>query len=252
MRLIILAAGQGTRLRPLTDHAPKCLVKLHNKPLLDYQVEAAQQAGIEEIIVVGGYLSEQLHRPGIQVIENTAYEKTNMVYSLFCAEAFFKDRFILAYGDIVYSPKVLQLLCQTEHDAAIVVDKDWLPYWSRRFDDPLSDAESLRINNEGLITSIGQKETDIKNIQAQYIGLMAFQNAGIDALRKTHDAAQKGKKPFSDKSHYPNLYMTDLLQGMIDLSYALHPVSIQGQWLEIDSLSDLEIAEKLSKDGRLK
>jgi L-glutamine-phosphate cytidylyltransferase len=251
MRLIILAAGQGTRLRPLTDHCPKCLVPLNGTPLLDYQIQAAQEVGIQDIIVVGGYLAEQLQRPGVRVVVNPDYEKTNMVYSLFCAEPFFGDAFILSYGDIVYSPSVLDQLLHNTTETTVVVDKDWQTYWSLRFEDPLSDAESLSIDAQGHIESIGQQEDNIEKIQAQYIGLMAFRNAGIDALKHTSDTAKKEKKTFHDTRSYNQLYMTDLLQGMIDLCYVLHPMSINGKWVEIDSLKDLKIAETQQQEGRL-
>ncbi|MBK1652709.1 sugar phosphate nucleotidyltransferase [Halorhodospira halochloris] len=62
MRAIILAAGQGTRLRPLTDDRPKCMVELEGKPLLEHQLEVLRGAGIEDIHVVGGYRAEWLQQ----------------------------------------------------------------------------------------------------------------------------------------------------------------------------------------------
>ena len=64
MKAIILAAGQGTRLRPLTNDKPKCLVELANKPLLDHQLSVLRYTGINDIHVVAGYRAEQLNRSG--------------------------------------------------------------------------------------------------------------------------------------------------------------------------------------------
>ena len=58
MRAIILAAGLGTRLRPMTDNTPKALIKVNDKPLVEYQIEYLKEKGIDEIIVVVGYLHE--------------------------------------------------------------------------------------------------------------------------------------------------------------------------------------------------
>ena len=75
MKAIILAAGVGERLRPLTDHKPKCLVELGGVPLLNRQINTLKSKGIVDITVVAGYLAEQIHKiPGIRVILNSKYE----------------------------------------------------------------------------------------------------------------------------------------------------------------------------------
>ena len=255
MRLIILAAGQGTRLRPLTNDRPKCLVKLAGKSLLDWQLEIAERCGIKDVIVVGGFCAELLDRSGVKVVLNSRYAETNMVSSLFCAESFFGEEFILSYGDIVFSAQVFETILASSCPIGVTVDSEWQKYWEMRFANPLSDAESLRIGEKGLIESIGQKEEDILRIEAQYIGLSVFREKGIDSLRNCYDLAIKsqenGESPFSSGSTLENLYMTDLLQGMINYGVQIHSVPVNGGWMEIDSLEDLDIAEALVKTGRL-
>jgi len=254
MRLIILAAGQGTRLRPLTDTRPKCLVELNGLSLLDWQVQTARKVGIEDIIIVGGYMAEQLARPGVKVILNPEFATTNMVYTLFCVESEFGDGFVLSYGDIAYSHHVLQRLLNHTAQISVVVDRLWRDYWELRFEDPLKDAESLRIDADGNIQSIGQIENQIDRIEAQYIGLMAFRNSGVDVLRQTYDVARQadraGEIPFNSGRSLRQLFMTDLLQGMINMGYPVKPVPVDGEWVEIDSLHDLDLAEQLIASGR--
>ena len=144
MRMIILAAGQGSRLRPLTDDRPKCLVELAGKPLLQWQIETARAAGVTDITVIAGYRQEQLRHYGIAVLVNEDFETTNMVRTLFRARHLFGDGFIMSYGDIVYSPETLHALLRSEADISVIVDRQWRDYWAQRFDDPLSDAESLK------------------------------------------------------------------------------------------------------------
>jgi L-glutamine-phosphate cytidylyltransferase len=255
MRLIILAAGQGTRLRPLTDDRPKCLVELNGRPLLDWHIDAARAAGIDDVVVIGGYRADQLPRPGVRVLVNPEYETTNMVHTLFCGEGEFGDGFVLGYGDIAYSPAVMSALLAHRSSIGVVVDRDWRSYWSLRFDNPLADAESLRMEPDGRITSIGQREASIDDIAAQYIGLVAFRGAGVAALRAAWaDAVRddaEGRHPFGGPRPLRALYMTDLLQGLVDRGVRLDGVPIHGGWLEIDSRTDLAVGERLADQGRL-
>ena len=245
--MIILAAGQGTRLRPLTDNCPKCMVQLAGRSLLDWQLETARAVGCDEVIVVGGYLADQLRRPGLKVVINEEYDRTNMVHSLFCAEEFFDDGFVLSYGDIVYLRGVLETVIHNSCPIAIAVDSGWRDYFASRFGNPLTDAESLQIGDDGAIRNIGQPVSDIHQIEGQYIGLMAFRNEGVRRLKAAYQAARQmdrdGLNPFGTTRSLAGLYMTDLLQGMIDRGDHMSPAWIDRGWYEIDSLSDLRIAE---------
>jgi choline kinase len=228
---------------------------LQGKSLLDWQIEAAREVGIEDIIVVGGYRADQLLRAGIQVVRNPWFETTNMVTSLFCAQEMFGDGFVLSYGDIVYTPRILQTLIDDGSSVGVVVDRDWLSYWLMRFADPLSDAESLRMTPEGNLLSVGQLERNIGLIEAQYIGLMSFRGEGLVGLNRAHLAAQsaecRGALPFGGTRPLSGLFMTDLLQGMIDNGTPLHAVQVSGGWVEIDNIDDLHLAESLVRSGRL-
>ena len=255
MRLIILAAGQGTRLRPLTDDRPKCLVNLQGRSLLQWQIDTARSVGIQEIIVVGGYLIDQLRNYDVKVIENPRFASTNMVQTLNCATDWFDDGFVMSYGDIVYSPAVLQSLLTDQSPVAVTVDTQWRSYWERRLDDPLSDAETLKIRPDGSLLEVGQKPKSYEDIQAQYIGLVAFRQSGVARLKQTlallaQDAAD-GRHPFGGKRSFDSLYMTDLLQGMIDMGEILHACKIEGKWMEVDSVSDLKLAHQMLLEGRL-
>ena len=70
MKAVILAAGEGKRLRPLTNSIPKCLVDLHGKSLLQRQLDVFKNSNISNIIIVKGYQSKSLNLPNIKYYEN--------------------------------------------------------------------------------------------------------------------------------------------------------------------------------------
>lgn len=243
-RMIILAAGEGQRLRPLTEDRPKCLVEVAGKPLIDWQIEAASRVGIRQITVVSGYRAERLESRGHQQRHNPDYATTNMVETLWCAKPDFQDDVIVSYGDILYEDSVLQRVIESTAALAVVVDLGWRPYWEARFPDPLGDAESLRLDREGRIVEIGQKAATLEEIQGQYIGLMKFRPRGLEGLERVYlklradGTMGPGGRPFR------KMYMTDLLQAMIDAGHDVQAVPIHRKWIEIDSLSDYQLANR--------
>lgn len=249
-RVIILAAGMGSRLAPLTDNQPKCMVIMHGEPLLSWNLAAVRSLGIEDIVVVTGYKSERVTVENVQLINNPGFADTNMVYTLWCAQQLFGDEFIMIYGDIVYNPGVLKALLENTDDIAVVVDRKWRQYWEMRTEDILGDAESLQVDDDGKIVSIGQKTQNIDDIQGQYIGMVAFRGDGITAIeelvRREIDANKAGASVVSSGKDFRRLYMTDLLQGLINTGQDVRPVWIDGGWLEVDTKEDLYLATSQS------
>ena len=99
MRAIILAAGLGTRLRPMTDNTPKALIKVNDKPLVEYQIEYLKEKGIDEIIVVVGYLHEQFdylkEKYGVKLVFNDKYAEYNNFYSLYLVKDYLADSYVI-------------------------------------------------------------------------------------------------------------------------------------------------------------
>lgn len=247
MKLIVLAAGQGTRLRPLTDNIPKCMVPLEGTPLLERQLATAREVGLTDLHVATGYREDVIDYPGIVKHFNPAYDRTNMVTSLFCAEEIMDDDLIVAYGDIVYQPDVLQGIIDSPHPVSVVVDRGWQRYWAARQEDPLIDAETMKLREDGTIIELGKKPRSLDDIQGQYIGLMKFSRAALAEIRPfyhglDHTATYDGKD-------YPNMYMTSFLQLIADRLMPLHAVFITNGWMEIDAPSDLAFTDFLYRRG---
>jgi choline kinase len=237
MKGIILAAGEGSRLRPLTADRPKCLVEYRGKPLLDYSLSAMRACGIDQIIVVKGYRAETIERPRVRFKMNSDYATTNMVHSLFCAEDELDDDIVVSYGDIIYREDVLRSLLAVKDDFAVAVDKRWEELWRQRTDDPLSDAETLKLDLAGFIQELGKKPKSIEEIEGQYIGLFKM---SADACAKVKDFYHAlDRRRVYDGKPFEKMFMTSFLQEIIDHLMPVKAAIINGGWLEVDSPGDL-------------
>jgi choline kinase len=251
MRAIILAAGRGSRLHPYTENCPKCLTELDGMTLIERQLQTLGNAGIHDIVIATGYRAEMLALPGTRQVHNAEWETTNMVESLFCAEAEFGDDLIVSYADILFEPRVLKNLLDSPHDISVAVDRQWRAYWEYRFADPLSDAESLRLDDQGRITDIGNDIDDIGDAQAQYMGLMRFKGGGVEGLKKTRAGLGRIERSWMQTRTIDNAYMTDLLMEMILTGIAVHAAPVDGGWLEIDTVEDYEKTAAMFADGSI-
>ena len=255
MNAIILAAGQGTRLQPLTNSLPKCMVKLFNKSLIEWQIDVFHDCNIDDITIVTGYLSEKIKFENIHYRHNKDFDQTNMIETLFCANDKIHDSTIVSYGDIIFEKNVLQKLIDAKNDIDIIIDKNWEHYWKARFTDPLIDAESLSLDTNENILSIGQNVNLISEICGQFIGLMKFQNEGIDILKSFYEKSKKisenGLNPLNSKLPFKKSYMTDLLNGLINDGNKLKAILIEGGWLELDSIDDYQLYNKMYENDTI-
>ena len=154
---------------------------------------------------------------------------------------------IVSYGDIIYEESVLRKVLAAKDDISVIVDDGWYEYWSERNENPLDDAETLMFDSNDYLTEIGQKTTELEKVQSQYIGLMRFKGTGLKGVLDLSEMAQRrseqGKVLWRTDRSYSKMYMTDLLQGLIDEGYKLRAVHIQREWYEIDDGDDLKAVE---------
>lgn len=137
-RIIFIAAGFGTRLVPITLNTPKPLVRVKGVRIIDTMLDAAVAAGIEEIIIVRGYLSEQFDQllykyPNIQFIENPAYNEANNISSAMCARYFFGNSYICEADLIIHNPKMICKYQYHSNYCGVKCDRtdDWCLYVSK-------------------------------------------------------------------------------------------------------------------------
>lgn len=237
LKAILLVAGEGKRLRPFTIDRPKCMVEVDGISLIDRQLSILKMEGVDNIVMIGGYKAEMLKKEGIKLKLNNEYYKTNMLWTLFSAEEELEGDVIVSYGDIVYSRKILQALIKSTADIAITIDKEWENYWRARNDNPLDDAETLKLREDGTIIEIGKKPNSIDDIEGQYMGLMKFSARGVKDIKEVFYAAKKDISLLGGPIE--NAYMTDLLQASINMNKVVTSIPISDPWVEIDTVKDL-------------
>lgn len=259
MKAIILAAGQGTRLRPLTNDKPKCLVPLLGVSLLERQVNVLKQADINKIHIIAGYLAHQVEimakKLELTVSINEHYAETNMVATLFSALPYIEEMIgqnqdlIIAYGDIVYQSENLHALLNCKDEIALMIDKKWYELWSLRLDNPLDDAETFMMDSLEYVVELGKKPKDYTCIQGQYTGLIKIRADKITALIKFYKNLDR--KSIYDNKNFDNMYMTSFLQLMIEAGWKVKAVLVNHGWLEVDSIEDIKQYETLAQQGKL-
>ena len=241
MKAVILAAGQGTRLSPLTNRVPKCLVRLHGKPVMQRQLESLDKAGFEQCVVVVGYRGDQVEYqfgPNFRNVEityvyNERFQETNNLYSLWLARDYLDDDILLLECDLVFEDGLLKDLAQVTYPDVAVVD------WFR----PTMDGTVI-LAREGLAESILLKSQQAEQFDYRY----ALKTVNIYSLSR--DTMVRRFLPALDR--YVDTGVTDVFYEAIlaelvsqgKLNMAVH-LTGDRKWTEIDTVEDLREAEAL-------
>ena len=246
MKAIIVAAGPGSRLNPLTNEIPKCLLEVGGKTILERALEALRENGIEEIAVVRGYCSYLVNYPNVTYYENPNYRENNILRSLFYAEGEMNDDLIFSYSDIVYSSEIVAKLMECESEIALIVDVNWLQHYNGRDRHPISEAELVKVAN-GKVVKIGKGVVSPAEAHGEFIGLAKFSKSGAEVMRTAYHrvAEERPAAPFQHAASLEKAYMTDMIQELVDNGSLVQSIDIEGGWMEIDTPQDLERARKL-------
>lgn len=243
MKAIILAAGQGTRLKKYTQDLPKGMLMFVGKTLIERQIEAYREAGIEKIIIVRGFAADKIAYDGVTYYTNEDYATTNMVESFLAAREEFDDDVIVSYSDIVFEKRLLEGMMAEPADFAVAVDEAWKEYWDRRYGRVDFDTESLSIGTNGEIIELGKENPPLEQIDARYIGLLKFSNKGLEYITGLIDKTKTeiGDKPWQQSGRpIRQAYMTDLLNAVIESGEKVQAVRFRHGWLEFDTNEDYE------------
>ncbi|MBI2101469.1 phosphocholine cytidylyltransferase family protein [Candidatus Woesearchaeota archaeon] len=257
MKSIILAAGMGTRLDKYTKTLPKCMLNFNGKTLIERQVETLRACGINEIVIVTGYMKDKIKIKNADYCHNANYASTNMVASLMCAGKELNDGILVCYGDILYEKRIAKQVIEAPVDIGVAVDIDYLDYWKARLGKKWQeDTESLVIGKDGSIVEVGVPDCPLSKANFRYVGLIKFSEKGIAVLKKLYNKSKRiywGKdERFMNSRSFKKLYMTDMLQLIINSGQKVYPVPIKHGWMEFDTNEDYEKAIKWVKNKSIR
>jgi len=247
-KVIILAAGQTNRLIPFTNNLPACMLEINGKTILQRLLDTFKGCGLNDISVVKGYKKSAIKYPNIKYYYNKNYKNNRTLESLFCANSEMNNEFIVSYADILVDVSVVNRLLESTADISLVVDVQWLEHYKDRYHHPIEEAEKVVVENER-IKKIG-KIINPNETHGEFIGLIKFSKKGAEILKENYRRITKDytiNKPFHTAISLEKAYLTDMIQELIDRGYLVSNVDVTGGWVEIDTIEDLKITQKIIK-----
>jgi choline kinase len=238
MHAVILVAGTATRLRPLTDSTPKCLLRVKGKPILGMMIENLRLSGIEHFVLVTGYLEDQIHRfikenyPAVKVtfISNEMFASTNNIYSLWLAKDIVKSKdFLLLDGDIVFDRGIIDLLLNGRHHAALAL---------RTIGQVGQEDIKVMTDKNGFVKEIN-KTMNPAEAAGESIGIELFLE---DSSAKLFDELQI----MIEREKKVNVWYEEAFQRIINLGTKIAAVDVGDlKCMELDTVEDFKNAENL-------
>jgi choline kinase len=243
MKAIIVAAGMGRRMGPMTRELPKCLaVSWNGSTLFDTQLATLRSCGVTDVSLVRGHHGDKFRDPGITYFWNHDYEHNNVLESLMCARSALVGECLVLYSDIWFEPDVVKALMACDARVAAVVDRGWEARYRGRTAHPPAEAETAVVDDRGTIREIGKLGATDLPIAGEFIGMMKVDAEGAELLKARYDKASAvaGEQPFHRAPSLRQAYLTDMLQDLAGAGVGVKPVMIDGGWHEIDTVQDFE------------
>lgn len=247
MKAIILAAGQGKRLLPLTQDTPKTLLNISGTTILEYQLVTLASCNVKEVVLVGGFRVDKLKDYAeryialhgldlkLKVINNKDYAITNNLYSLWLAKDEMTSDFLVINGDNVFDRRaIVKMIQQKDITAAVAIHKN-----------PSYDDEDMKVRIVG--SNVVEISKGIDNLAAsgESIGLRLFRGKGVAAFKYAMDLAM-----IEDVKR--NAFFVRAIQHMIDMGHNVGFVEVtEYKYGELDFFEDLKSLE-IEMSGMMK
>ena len=234
-KAVILSAGKGSRLLPLTADRPKCLIELSGKTLLDWQIDTLRAKGIGDIVVVAGFRDHLVdavagRREGVRTLFNPFYHVADNLGSVWMARTEFDRDLLLLNGDTLVSPDLLERVLAAASGAITVTIDEKEDY----------DSDDMKVLRDGdRLLRIG-KALAPGGYNAESIGLIAFRGPGpglfVEAVERMIRAADGTR-----------LWFLRAIDALARQGTEIRVVSIRGEeWQEVDFPEDVERAAALT------
>ena len=234
MKAVVLVAGKGTRMEPLTSDCPKVMLKVANKPILEHILNSAIEAGIDGFVFITGYLEEQIKeyfgdgsKWGVSIEYVRQKEQLGTANAIGCAKGYVDGAFLVLNGDMLIGQEDLRALVSRTEEAVICV---------KEVENP-SDFGVLETENDRVVRVIEKPKTPPTNLANA--GIYLFRESIFDFIDRTQPSVRN------------EFEITDSLQMLIDTGATLGYSSLSGRWIDIGYPWDLLKAnEHLLKDLR--
>ena len=235
---ILLSAGQGSRMLPLTAEQPKCLIEFSGRPLIEWQIEMLARCGVKRVDVVTGFKEElvqavldRLADPRVSVTTrfNPFYKVADNLGSCWIAREAMEGDFLILNGDTLVSEDIVRRVQHGSHwPIAVTVDVK-----------PDYDSDDMKVTREGeRLVRIGKTLT-ADEANAESIGFLAFRGDGAAMFR---EAVRRAMRTPEGVQHW-YLKVIDQLAA----TGKVGTLSIEGlDWAEVDFLTDIEVARTLT------
>jgi choline kinase len=226
MRGIVLAAGKGSRLNGTAADKPKCLVELGGLTLIERQIRALENAGVDDIAIVVGCQAERVRErcgAAMTYVENADFAQTNSLYSLWMARALLYEGFVVLNCDVLFPPVLLDDLLASRHDAALLADY-------RQPSQPLYGDEEMKIRIRGGRVLEMSKAMRPEDADAENLGVVKFGPASAPRLIEIMDAivGAGGRRDWAPKAF-----------SAFAAERPLYAIGTRGYpWIEIDFPED--------------
>lgn len=224
MRAILLAAGMGTRLRPLTLDTPKSLIEVNGKPLLERQVEFLKEKGIDEIIVLTGYLSEKFEylkeKYGVKLVYNDKYNVYNNVYTMYLVKDYLADSYVI--------------------DADVYINRNFID--NKVKDSTYFTAYKKDVKNEWRLNFNNNRKVESIDI----ISGEGYILSGVSywSLEDGKVIAKELEKVI-EEGNFKDLYWDDIVKDNLDKLNVYVNIIDEDDIFEIDNLQELEVVKNI-------
>lgn len=242
MKVIVLSAGRGSRIKKFTNSKPKCFIEINSKSIIERLLNNFKANNLNDISVITGYKNYLFKKFKFKKILNKKWKNTNMVYSLFLAKKILlNNSCFVCYSDIVFDYRVVRKLANNKIQDLIPYNSNWKINWKRRYKNPYSDLEKFTFNSKNKIIEIGGKVKSEKQVMGQYMGILKLsKNCSKKMFNFYKSLSKKDKMKIS---------MTDFIQKFInERKFKFKTLKINYEWHEIDTYKDFKVAKKYLKN----
>jgi phosphoenolpyruvate phosphomutase len=239
MQAIVLAASRGKELDRLTQSRPKVMLPISGRPLLRRLVDEFKKQGINDTTVVAGYRADAINLPGVKVTVNREFETTGELASLACAEGDFSDSMLVMYGDLLFRSYILRDLLEHDGEIVTVVDSSYTgstPSGSPDYAWCSSPDDRAVIDRDVTLTQIGKDGSRGPGAcHGRWIGMVHARGEGRKWLTEALAALKQ-------RADYQSLGLPHVLNHLVAAGRPVRVVYINGHWLDVNSLEDLDRA----------